>query len=239
MVKILEFKNSNKKYNFEELSKETCKHICKTIKDGKGDKIKNPLTNNKINYNSHITKQILQICYKKYKLKEVKDIVDINVLFGSLNIAPKEIKGGLINYYDNSFIKCKALYDNYTYDKLKFLLINLELISPEFANNIEYINYFATYVNSCKYIELNSIIHIDKLVEHFEIILNLLVINNVNDKIVCYDNNFMLLKNELYYFETITEDVYNISSGNNLTDNFLKIVSTNTDHILFNSLFNR
>mgnify|MGYP006124214057 CR=1 FL=1 len=80
MVKILEFNNSNKKYNFDNISKETCKSICQTIKIGK-DKIKNPLTNNIINYNSDITKQILQVCYKKYKMKEVKDIVDIEKLF--------------------------------------------------------------------------------------------------------------------------------------------------------------
>ena len=39
MVKIIEFKNSNKKYNFEGISKDTCFLICQTIKDGK-DKIK-------------------------------------------------------------------------------------------------------------------------------------------------------------------------------------------------------
>ena len=243
MVKILEFNNSNKKYNFDNISKETCKSICQTIKIGK-DKIKNPLTNNIINYNSDITKQILQVCYKKYKMKEVKDIVDIEKLFESFNIKKSNKKGGLINYYDNILSKCKELYNNYTYDNLILLLTNLELISDKFANNTENINYFVNYYNSCKYIENKSKIHINKLVEHFAIILNLFAINNLNNKIVCYDNNFIHLKNELFYFDTITADVYNISSGNNLTDNFLSIVSNNfydmnKDDILFNSLFNR
>tara|TARA_B110000046_G_scaffold173729_1_gene196589 strand:+ start:2239 stop:5175 length:2937 start_codon:yes stop_codon:yes gene_type:complete len=242
MVKILEFNNSNKKYNFDNISKETCKSICQTIKIGK-DKIKNPLTNNIINYNSDITKQILQVCYKKYKMKEVKDIVDIEKLFESFNIKKSNKKGGLINYYDNILSKCKELYNNYTYEKLILLLINLELISDKFANNTENINYFVNYFDSCKYIENNSKIHINKLVEHFAIILNLFAINNLNNKIVCYDNNFIHLKNELFYFDKITAD-YNISPGNNLTDNFLSIVSNNfydmnKDDILFNSLFNR
>ena len=39
MVKILQFNNSNKKYNFDNVPKESCILICKTIKTGK-DKVK-------------------------------------------------------------------------------------------------------------------------------------------------------------------------------------------------------
>tara|TARA_B110000285_G_scaffold19269_1_gene18746 strand:- start:928 stop:1242 length:315 start_codon:yes stop_codon:yes gene_type:complete len=90
MVKILQFNNSNKKYNFDNVPKESCILICKTIKTGK-DKVKNPLTNNTINYNSPIVKQLLQLCYTKYNMKKrVKDIVDIDVLFDT---KLKTIKG--------------------------------------------------------------------------------------------------------------------------------------------------
>ena len=33
MVKILQFNNSNKKYNFDNVPKESCILICKTIKN--------------------------------------------------------------------------------------------------------------------------------------------------------------------------------------------------------------
>jgi hypothetical protein len=274
MVKILEFNNSNKKYNFEDISKATCKSICQTIKIGK-DKIKNPLTNNTINYNSDITKQILQVCYKKYKIKEVKDIVDIEKLFESLNITesnkPKKLnkKGGGIehkrlredsspstttnvkrlksNNYNDIYDAFKKVYDNYTIDELKILLIELDLI-----NNEDSMNIFINFINSCYEIKDKSIISINTLILHFENILKIFALNNSDNIIVSYDDNFVIDINYLIHNNIIQ---HNILPGNNLNskllgimlnyEDILKILKKDFDiypHrkvILFNSIFNR
>ena len=274
MVKILEFNNSNKKYNFEDISKATCKSICQTIKIGK-DKIKNPLTNNTINYNSDITKQILQVCYKKYKMKEVKDIVDIEKLFESLNITelnkPKKLskKGGGIehkrlleyspssatrngkrlksNNYNDIYNAFKKVYDNYTIDALKILLIELDLINTEDSMNI-----FINFINTCHEIKDKSIISINTLIIHIENILKIFALNDSDNIIVSYDDNFLLDINFLIDNNIIKNTIL---SGNNL-NNELLVIMLNYKHILniltpdfniykhrneilFNSIFNR
>lgn len=273
MVKILEFKNStNKKYNFENISKEKCKSICNTIKIGK-DKIKNPLTNNTINYNSDITKQILQVCYKKYKIKEVKDIVDIEKLFESLNITElKKLskKGGGIehkrlledsspstskkiksNNYNDIYDAFKKVYDNYTIDELKILLIELDLINNDDSMN-DSINIFINFINTCYEIKDKSIISINTLILHIENILKIFALNNSDNVIISYDDNFVLDINYLIHNNIIQN---NILPGNNLNsellsimfnyEDILKILNKDFDiyphrkTILFNSIFNR
>jgi hypothetical protein len=67
------------KHNFDNITVEECHTIYEKIKNNLP--IKNPNTGAKINYDSPITKKLLQTCYTKHKMKKLKEIVDIDNLF--------------------------------------------------------------------------------------------------------------------------------------------------------------
>ena len=227
MVKILQFNNSNKKYNFDNVPKESCILICKTIKTGK-DKVKNPLTNNTINYNSPIVKQLLQLCYTKYNMKKrVKDIVDIDVLFDT---KLKTIKGaGLSAIVSNVVSKCKEYISGVSYDEIynkvkildttqndikepKFIFIDGG-IKTYYKNNTD----VASYINDLQssYVEPT----IDKPQEkHFILLVgkpgagkSYFIKNKLQDNIGLSEDNFINLNpDDLRYYNT---DFVNEISG--------------------------
>ena len=61
------------------------KEQCETIYDNitKGLPVINPKTGNVLKYDSPITQKILRICYKKYKMKKLPDVIDPRNLFGN------------------------------------------------------------------------------------------------------------------------------------------------------------
>ena len=209
MVKILQFNNSNKKYNFDNVPKESCILICKTIKTGK-DKVKNPLTNNTINYNSPIVKQLLQLCYTKYNMKKrVKDIVDIDVLFDT---KLKTIKGaGLSAIVSNVVSKCKEYISGVSYDEIYNKVKILDTYSSDFEtilqNQIQYdlkskiknhIELFISFVKSCNNIKSKTSITFDELILHIDCIVNLfsLLDSKTIENVVFYDDSFILAYNK-------------------------------------------
>ena len=67
------------KHNFDNITVEECHNIYEKIKANLP--IKNPNTGAKINYDSPITRKLLQTCYTKHKMKKLKDVIDIDSLF--------------------------------------------------------------------------------------------------------------------------------------------------------------
>ena len=61
------------------------KEQCYTIYDNitKGLPVINPKTGFTLKYDSPITQKILRICYKKYKMKKLPDVIDPRNLFGN------------------------------------------------------------------------------------------------------------------------------------------------------------
>ena len=209
MVKILQFNNSNKKYNFDNVPKESCILICKTIKTGK-DKVKNPLTNNTINYNSPIVKQLLQLCYTKYNMKKrVKDIVDIDVLFDT---KLKTIKGaGLSAIVSNVVSKCKEYINGVSYDEIYNKVKILDPYSSDFETILKqqiqndlkskfknHIVLFISFVKSCNNIKSKTSITFDELIIHIDCIVNLfsLLDSKTIENVVFYDDSFILAYNK-------------------------------------------
>lgn len=210
MVKILQFNNSNKKYNFDDVSKETCILICNTIKIGK-DKVKNPLTNNRINYNSPIVKQLLQLCYTKYNMKKrVKDIVDIDVLFDKKTLIKLKSGGGFGSFVSSVATKCNEYMFGMSYNKIyeKVELLGATSIETEQftqlltehlqcfkINNIEL---FINFVKSCNNIKSKSNITFDELILHIDCIVKLFSLFDMKsiENIVFYDDSFITAYNE-------------------------------------------